>query len=150
MGTLYLGPLHEEIDTYRHEGWAARVFPDGTETGQYGRTGHIGYRARCECGWVGSTVYPAPEPDPKESAVAEEEWFRNHISPMVEQARRTAWPQWQQWLSSRASTVRRYMETGRYRDAIKLMAAMREDLDTRLRTAGELAEAGRLNAGGEK
>lgn len=147
MGTLYLGPFHEEIDAYRHEGWAARVFPDGTETGEWGGahgwTGHVGYRARCECGWAGSTVYSVPEPDPKESAAAEEEWFRDHITPLVEQARRTAWPQWQKTIATRAGVVCRYIEAGRYGDAISLMVALREDLDRRLRTVSELAETGR-------
>jgi hypothetical protein len=79
----WVGTLHD------HEGCAYRVMPDGTETdmwcGEYGLTGHVGYRARCECGWAGS-VFPVPDPDPYDSPEAIAQWEREHIEPMYRHA----------------------------------------------------------------
>ncbi|MGH3680129.1 MAG: hypothetical protein ACRDT2_07740 [Natronosporangium sp.] len=145
MGTTYFGPYYEEIDTYRHEGYAARVMPDGTETstfgGRYGRSGHVGYRARCGCGWSGSTVYPVPDDDPFECEQADLEWQRDHIDPMVEQARRTVWPSWQRQTAARAATVVEHVAAGRYRAAAEVLTALREDLDARVRTVEDLSDA---------
>lgn len=143
MGTVYFGPYFEDIDTYDHEGYDARVMPDGTDTGSWTLETadlHIGYRARCDCGWTGATVYPVPNPDPGECEAAMDEWHRDHITPMVEQARRSAWPDWSRRTAERADRVTEYIAAGKYRDAIEVLTAMREDLDVRLRTADQLAE----------
>lgn len=147
MGTIYFGPYHEEIDTYDHEGYTARVMPDGTETstfgGEYGWTGHVGYRARCDCGWAGATVYPVEEPDPLDSDEADEEWMREHIQPMVDQARRQTWPAWSTRDATRATSAAEHVAAGRYADALNTMQRMRDDLDARMRTVADLHDANR-------
>lgn len=144
MGTTYFGPYFEEIDTYAHEGYAARVMPDGTETstfgGQYGWDGHIGYRARCECGWVGATVYPVPDPDPYDCDEADEEWMREHIQPLVDQARRQTWPAWSRREANRAASAARAIAIGRYADALETMQLMHDDLAARMRTVADLCD----------
>lgn len=145
MGTTYFGPYHEEINTYDHEGYAARVMPDGTETstfgGEYGWDGHIGYRARCECGWAGSTVYPVPDPDPWDSDETDQEWMREHIQPMVDQARQQTWPAWSRREAERAASAAEAMAAGRYSDALDTMRRMHDDLAARMRTVADLQES---------
>lgn len=49
---------------YAHEGWAAAVLDDGTDTACWTRaTGArvTGWRAACECGWRGAQFYPRAE-----------------------------------------------------------------------------------------
>jgi hypothetical protein len=145
MGTIYFGPYYEEINTYNHEGYAARVMPGGAETSTFGGAhcwpGHIGYRARCACGWAGAMVYPVSDPDPMECDEADEEWMREHIQPMVEQARRETWPNWSRREASHAASAADAIAAGRYADALKTMQLMRDDLDARVRTVADLQEA---------
>jgi hypothetical protein len=147
MGTTYFGPYFEEINTYKHEGYAARVMPDGTETstfgGAHGWTGHTGYRARYDCGWTGTPVYPVPDPDPLECDEADEEWMREHIQPMVYQARRQTWPVWSTRSANRAASAAEAIAAGRYSHALETMQRMRDDLDARMRTAADLCETTR-------
>lgn len=142
MGTIYFGPYHEEIDTYAHEGYTARVMPDGGETsgfgGEYGWDGHIGYRARCDCGWSGATLYPVPDPDPYDCDEVDEEWMREHIQPLVDQVRRQTWPAWSCRDAERAASAADALAAGRYRHALEIMQRMRDDLDARMRTVADL------------
>lgn len=82
MGWVYGGPYAERIGGYAHEGYAARILPDGIETGSWtSETSEFtGYRARCECGWRGSYTYP---PTDRGEGLAQEEWDHDHIRPMV-------------------------------------------------------------------
>jgi hypothetical protein len=82
MGTIYCGPFAEQADTYSHEGYAARILPDGTETGTwtYETRESTGYRAHCDCGWRGTTTYPPTE---QGEDLADEEWDRDHRRPLI-------------------------------------------------------------------
>lgn len=81
MGTVYCGPYADAIGD-DHEGYAARLLPDGTETGiwTYETREFHGYCARCECGWRGVVVHPPT--DAGEDA-ALDEWDRNHLRLLV-------------------------------------------------------------------
>lgn len=83
MGTIYCGPFAEQIDSYRHEGYAARILPDGTETGSwtYETREFTGYRAHCDCGWRGTTTYPPTE---RGEELADEEWDHDHLRPLID------------------------------------------------------------------
>lgn len=83
MGTVYCGPYADMIG-YDHEGYAARLLPDGTETGTwtYATREFHGYRAHCACGWRGGVVQPAT--DAGENA-ALDEWDRDHLRPLIHQ-----------------------------------------------------------------
>lgn len=82
MGTVYCGPFADVIGYDRHEGYAARILPDGTETGTWTYETRVftGYRAHCACGWCGSTTYPPTDPGEE---LAHEEWDRDHLRPLI-------------------------------------------------------------------
>lgn len=84
MGTVYCGPYADAIGYDHHEGYAARLLPNGTETGTwtYETREFCGYRAHCECGWRGAIVHPAT--DAGEEA-AEEDWDHYHLRPLIKQ-----------------------------------------------------------------
>jgi hypothetical protein len=83
MGTVYCGPFAEQIGYEDHEGYAARILPDGRETGTwtYETREFTGYRAHCACGWRGTTTYPPTE---RGEDLADEEWDRDHLRPLVD------------------------------------------------------------------
>ncbi|MEU9688117.1 hypothetical protein [Amycolatopsis japonica] len=83
MGIVYCGPYADEIGHDRHEGYAARILPDGTETGtwSYETRAFTGYRAHCDCGWRGLAVHP---PTDEGEERAEDEWDDHHIHPMID------------------------------------------------------------------
>jgi hypothetical protein len=82
MGTVYCGPFADQIDAYGHEGYNARILPDGTETGTwtYETREFTGYRACCDCGWRGTTTYP---PTDRGEELADEEWDHDHLRPLI-------------------------------------------------------------------
>lgn len=83
MGTIYCGPYAEQIDSYSHEGYAARILPDGTETGSwtYETREFTGYRAHCDCGWRGAATYPPTEHGEE---LANEVWDYDHLRPLID------------------------------------------------------------------
>lgn len=86
MGIVYCGPFADAInegERYEHEGYAARILPDGTETGTwtYETREFRGYRAHCDCGWRGTAVYPATDMGER---AADEEWDRDHLRPLID------------------------------------------------------------------
>jgi hypothetical protein len=92
MGISYYGPFAEQIDADRHEGYAARILPDGTETGTwtYETRAFTGYRAHCDCGWRDTTTYA---PTDQGEDLAYEAWDRNHLRPLIDaEAQRHAVP----------------------------------------------------------
>jgi hypothetical protein len=82
MGTVYCGPYADAIGYDDHEGYAARILPDGTETGTwtYETREFIGYRAHCACGWRGTLTYPPTE---RGEGLAYEERDRDHLRPLI-------------------------------------------------------------------
>ncbi|MQA11731.1 MAG: hypothetical protein GEU98_24915 [Pseudonocardiaceae bacterium] len=92
MGITYCGVYADAINTDDHEGYAARILPDGTETGTwtYATREFIGYRAHCDCGWRGQHHYPATE---QGEQLADDEWDHHHLRPLLEtEARRHTVP----------------------------------------------------------
>jgi hypothetical protein len=82
MGTVYCGPYADVIGYSDHEGYAARILPDGTETGTwtYATREFRGYRAHCACGWLAAAVHPATDTG-EESAM--DDWDRDHLSLLI-------------------------------------------------------------------
>ena len=82
MGMTYCGVYADAIDSYSHEGYAARILPDGTETGSWtGDTDEfVGYRASCGCGWRGTSTYPPTKTGEYE---ADEDWDHHHLRPLI-------------------------------------------------------------------
>ena len=82
MGTVYCGPFAAEINEgtrYGHEGYAAQVLADGTESGHWVREFRE-YRAGCDCGWRSARVHP---PTDAGETAAEDEWNNEHLQPLV-------------------------------------------------------------------
>lgn len=82
MGTVYCGPYADLIGSDDHEGYAARILPDGTKTGTwtYATREFRGYRACCACGWRGAVVHPATDAG-EESAL--DDWDHQHLRPLI-------------------------------------------------------------------
>jgi len=88
MGTVYCGPYADAIGYNDHEGYAARILPDGTETGTwtYATREFRGYRAHCACGWASTLVHPATDAG-EEAAL--DDWDHGHLRPLIQdEARR--------------------------------------------------------------
>ena len=87
MGTIYCGPHADAIGSDDHEGYAARVRPDGTETGvwTYETREFHGYRARCACGWHGAALH---EPSDAGERSALDEWDQDHLRRLIDAASR--------------------------------------------------------------
>lgn len=86
MGTIYHGVYAEQVGYDAHEGYVARILPDGTETATwtYETRAMTGFRALCECGWRSATVHPATTADDDEAErAAAEDWDRDHLRPLV-------------------------------------------------------------------
>ena len=62
MGAIYCGPYADTIGYDDHEGYAARILPDGTHTATVThQTRHfLAYQACCACGWADGR-YPATD-----------------------------------------------------------------------------------------
>jgi hypothetical protein len=83
-------------DAYDHEGYVAQVLDDGSLTGTYSTdttARMIGQVvAACDCGWTGSTRYPATGPgDETAQELALGEWERDHARPALEDLRAENW-----------------------------------------------------------
>ncbi|PSK93015.1 hypothetical protein CLV30_13142 [Haloactinopolyspora alba] len=80
MGIMYMGIYSDRIGD--HEGYAAQLLPDGTETSMVLDLSEItGHRAACECGWRGATVHPPTEAGEQQ---ADDEWEARHLEPLVD------------------------------------------------------------------
>lgn len=83
---------------YDHEGYAAQVLDDGSLTSTYNNDtvprmiGQV--VAACDCGWTGSTRYPAVDPfDETAEELALGEWERSHACPALEAVHAGKWEQ---------------------------------------------------------
>jgi hypothetical protein len=87
MGSVYCGPFADVIGYHDHEGYAARIRPDGTETSTwtYATREFHGYRAHCACGWRGTAVHPATDAG-EESAL--DDWDNDHLRPLIDREAR--------------------------------------------------------------
>lgn len=85
MGTIYCGPYAEQINSYRHEGFADRKMPDGEFShgewsDRYPHDAHTAFVAACSCGWHATTEHP-PTDAGQEAAYGE--WTAHHLNPMI-------------------------------------------------------------------
>jgi hypothetical protein len=139
MGTLYLGPYADDVnDPVTHEGYAARLMPDGTLTSTWG-TGHIGLVAVCECGWRGQTIHPPGGLDSPEYEAAERDFETQHLDPLIAAAARRSWPDWATRTTARVAFVLDRISTGHPAMAVRSLETLRDDLDRRIRVAADLA-----------
>lgn len=82
MGTIYCGPFAAEINEgtrYGHEGYAAQILHDETESPHWVRCFRE-YRAGCDCGWRGATVHP-PTVSGEDAAL--DQWNDEHLMPLI-------------------------------------------------------------------
>jgi hypothetical protein len=154
MGIVYLGPYADDVnDPVTHEGYAARLMPDGTLTstwgGQYGRTGHIGLIACCECGWRGETVHPPGDIDSPEHQAAERDFETQHLDPLIDAASRRSWPDWAARTTARVAFVVDHISAGHPAMAVRSLETLRDELDGRIRVATDLAAEQDRDAGEE-
>lgn len=88
--------MQEELVPGHHNLLGFRL-PDGTlSTAAERPEGTVGYRARCSCGWVGDTDYPAGD---EGTWMATSEWGSAHMKPLW-----AATPPG--WLLTRSDTLR--------------------------------------------
>jgi len=82
VGIVYCGPFTDAINEgtrYGHEGYGVQVLHDGTETRSWVREFRE-YRAGCDCGWRGRTVYPPTEAG---ETAAQDEWDTEHLQVLI-------------------------------------------------------------------
>src|SRR5215204_3520918 len=125
MGIVYCGPYAEQVG-YEHEGYAARVLPDGTLTGTWTRETEefLAFVAACGCGWTGRTRYPATDAGEDE---AKAEWDRGHLQPLIESARRS-WHEWADRVAARAREIAQQVSEGRLSNAQLVMERLCDDV----------------------
>lgn len=145
MGIIYWGPYADAINAGDHEGYAARLMPDGTLSGswggEYGWDNHIGLVAACDCGWRGPTVFPADDMDSPAYNAATDEWDREHLQPMIERARATYWPAWAKRTASYANEAAAHIAAGRHADAVAALGWLIAEAQAAQRVADEIAQA---------
>ena len=83
-------------DAYDHEGYVAQVLDDGSLTSTYSAETEprmVGQVVpACDCGWTGSTRYPATGPfDEAAEELAFGEWERDHVRSTLEGLRADRW-----------------------------------------------------------
>ena len=133
MGAVYCGPYAEQVG-YEHEGYAARVLPNGTltrETAEF-----LAYVAACGCGWTGRTRYPATDAG-EDEAIAE--WERAHLRPLIEFARRT-WHDWAERVAARARHIAQQVTDGHLANAELVMERLTDDVNRWSQTFRALIE----------
>lgn len=138
MGIVYCGPYADLIDSYSHEGYAARKLPGGqlTSIWNYQNREFLGYVAKCECGWTGSTLH---EPTEDGRDAAGDEWDSDHLQQLINDAKR-AWHRWADRTGGAVQDVANLVRDRQFSQASRALARLIEDLQTRQRTVEELAE----------
>lgn len=138
MGIVYCGPYADLIDSYNHEGYAARKLPSGklTATWTLATSEFIGYVAQCSCGWTGSTLFE-PSEDGREAAG--DEWDGEHLQPLIDEAKR-AWHRWADRTGGAVKGVANMVRDRQFGHASRALSRLIEDLQTRQRVVEELAE----------
>ncbi|NKE62943.1 hypothetical protein FXN61_41975 [Lentzea sp. PSKA42] len=138
MGITYDGPYADLIDSYGHEGYAARKLPGGqlTSIWNYQNREFLGYVAKCECGWTGSTLHP-PTEEGREAA--HDEWDHEHLQPLINEAKR-AWHRWADRAGGDLKDVANLVRDQQFGHAASLLSRLIEQLETRQRVVTELAE----------
>ena len=148
MGRVYCGPYAGEVGC-EHEGYAARVLPNGeltaiwrAETDEF-----IAFVAACACEWTGGERY-APTEAGEDAAL--EFWDREHLQPLIRTAAREGWRRWGGRAASAASEVAAYVGADRYDLAVPVMRRLLEDVQTWARILEEIAAEHAAAGGGER
>jgi hypothetical protein len=83
MGIVYCGPYAGATGYEAHEGYAARILPDGTDTGTWTweTRAFRGYRARAAPA-AGAARAPT-RPPTGDNRAAEDEWDHDHLQPLL-------------------------------------------------------------------
>jgi len=134
MGVVYCGPYAGQVGS--HEGYAARVLPDGeltatwtTQTAVF--TAHV---AACACGWHGQGRH-APTEDGEDAAIVQ--W---HLEPLIATAARDGWPAWAERVAGLAIAVASHISVGQLDLAIEVMERLDADVQAWAWIARELAD----------
>jgi hypothetical protein len=145
MGIVYVGPYADDVnhDAY-HEGYAARLWRDGTISGswggEHGATGHIGLVGACDCGWRSRTIHPPGALDSPQYLAAERDFETEHLDRLVEQARQRSWPLWTRRVTGSANLVTQLVQAGRLGDANDILDSLRDDVSHRSTILAELIQ----------
>jgi hypothetical protein len=143
MGVFYDGPYADDVnhDAF-HEGYAARLMPDGTLSSAWGGldglTGHTGLVGACDCGWRADLVHPPGDYASPSYEAAEEDFRTQHLQPLIEAARQQSWPRWTTHVTGLAAQVADHAQRGRLDDAEDLLRELRQTLDRRIPVLAEL------------
>jgi len=137
MGTVYCGPYAGQVG--HHEGYAARVLPDGELTGTWSAetAAFLAHVAACDCGWYGPTRH-APTEAGEDEALAQ--WRREHLEPLIAAAAQRGWPAWADRVAARARTAAEHIAEGHPASAVEVIDRLEEDVRAWARIAGELAD----------
>jgi hypothetical protein len=135
MGVIYCGPYAEQVGS--HEGYGARVLPDGSLTGiwTYETREFLGWVAACDCGWHGETRYP---PTDAGEAEAIAEWSGVHLQPLIVTAQ-LSWPAWAERVAARARAAAEHIAAGRAETAALVIDRLDKEIQAWARIARELA-----------
>jgi hypothetical protein len=138
MGITYHGPYADLIGSDDHEGYAARKLPGGklTATSTHQTREFVGYVAECACYWTGTRVHP-PTEEGREAA--EDEWDREHLQPLIDEAKRS-WDRWADRAGGALKDVANMVRDRQFSHALRALARLIKDLETRQRVVEELAE----------
>jgi len=138
MGIVYCGPYADLIGD--HEGYAARVLPDGSLTGTWSFEirEFSGYVAACGCGWRGGREYPPTDAGEDQ---ADGEWDRTHLQPLIARAHR-GWDAWAERAAGMARQAARHVAAGRYASVVAVLDRLAAETRQRARVAAGLAEDG--------
>ena len=138
MGQVYWGPYAGQLAGGCHEGYAAIELPNGELTAVWpGDTVVLAQVAACDCGWHGSTRYPA-DYDGEEAAV--EEWRDRHLTPLIAEAARTGWPAWAGRVTRIAIETAQSVRDGDLELAATVMTRLRDEVQVWARVLDELIE----------
>jgi hypothetical protein len=138
MGRVYCGPYAEQVG-YEHEGYAARVLPNGQLTASWSAETDtfVAHVAACACGWTGGDRHPAT--DAGEDA-AVEAWERDHLQPLVAAAAREGWRIWGSRAGNAVAEVAAYVAAGRLELAVPVMKRLVAEVMTWARVLDEHVE----------
>jgi len=145
MGILYAGPYAHDLNADTdHEGYAARLMPDGTLSSGWSTDPdwppHVGLVGACSCGWRAERVHSPGDLDGPEYQAAESDFEAEHLGPLVDAAAARSWPDWAARTISWANETAIHIAAGRPHDARYVLDLLRDDLNHRINIADELAE----------
>lgn len=146
MGRVYCGPYAAQLG-YDHEGYAARVLPDGTLTASWTAetADFLGHVAACTCGWTGERRHPA---DDVGDDHATDEWEHLHLAPLIAQVAGAGWQAWADRTAARSAEVAAHVAAGRLAVAVDVMAHFRADVRMWADTLDGLVEDDVVAGGG--